>query len=375
MYNIFSMPAGGDTAKSSAKSAPTLLLDRTIRFDTSLSELQEQTSRGERILMRLSPVEDTKGNSGKEGVLYVTNLRFMWHSSHRVRNNLSVGYYGVYNMSVQMVETRLRGHAEALRITARYGSNRFEFFFTHPSEDRRSRLSAVRLVWRAYDTTRIYREVRLRSCAVRDGELLLLKGERLVTRVKGVSNVSSEQGHIGTFFTTNLRLLWCSDTSAEFNISIPFLQIAAMRIQDTEFGLSLMVETTASVDSYVIGFRVDPVARLDQLFKECTSLLNAFKAHPNLGVAVTLQDVTAGNDDEVSAMLGAAEGASVGPQPRELDGENVVQEVATDAFAAYYVGIGQKGADRKPEYNASIGLAVEKLRNGVTLQDLWNVVT
>jgi hypothetical protein len=29
--------------------------------------------------------------------------------------------------------------------------------------------------------------------------------------------------------------------------------------------------------------------------------------------------------------------------------------------------------DREPEYNNSLGLAVEKLRDGVSIEDLWNV--
>lgn len=44
-----------------------------------------------------------------------------------------------------------------------------------------------------------------------------------------------------------------------------------------------------------------------------------------------------------------------------------------DAFALYYENEWQRGVDRRPVYDASIGLAVEKLKKGDTLQDLWSI--
>ena len=43
-----------------------------------------------------------------------------------------------------------------------------------------------------------------------------------------------------------------------------------------------------------------------------------------------------------------------------------------DAFAAYYAD-GDKEVDRPPVYSTELGLAVEELREGVTLDDLWSV--
>jgi hypothetical protein len=45
----------------------------------------------------------------------------------------------------------------------------------------------------------------------------------------------------------------------------------------------------------------------------------------------------------------------------------------SDALAAYYAEGGSKGVDREPVFSAELGLAVEKLRDGTTLEDLWNV--
>ncbi len=45
----------------------------------------------------------------------------------------------------------------------------------------------------------------------------------------------------------------------------------------------------------------------------------------------------------------------------------------SDALAAYYAEGGSKGVDREPVFSAELGLAIEKLRDGTTLEDLWNV--
>lgn len=46
---------------------------------------------------------------------------------------------------------------------------------------------------------------------------------------------------------------------------------------------------------------------------------------------------------------------------------------AVEPSAAYYAD-SNKDADREPVYNSDLGLAVEKLRDGVTPQMLWSVI-
>jgi hypothetical protein len=43
-----------------------------------------------------------------------------------------------------------------------------------------------------------------------------------------------------------------------------------------------------------------------------------------------------------------------------------------DALASYYAD-GDKNVDREPVFAPELGLAVEKLREGVTLEDLWGI--
>ena len=43
-------------------------------------------------------------------------------------------------------------------------------------------------------------------------------------QVPGVWNLSSDQGNLGTFFITNVRLVWHANMAENFNVSIPYLQ-------------------------------------------------------------------------------------------------------------------------------------------------------
>ncbi|GAB5365722.1 hypothetical protein AAMO2058_001082400 [Amorphochlora amoebiformis] len=45
--------------------------------------------------------------------------------------------------------------------------------------------------------------------------------EHRARNVKGVWNLSAEQGNLGTFFNTNILLVWFAEMAENFNISIP----------------------------------------------------------------------------------------------------------------------------------------------------------
>jgi hypothetical protein len=78
---------------------------------------------------------------------------------------------------------------------------------------------------RAYETSKLYRDLKLRGSIVRDGELILLPQEQIFAKIGGVWNLSSEQGNLGSFFLTNVRVVWHANLATNFNVSLPFMQI------------------------------------------------------------------------------------------------------------------------------------------------------
>ncbi len=47
----------------------------------------------------------------------------------------------------------------------------------------------------------------------------------LSAQVHGAWNLSNEQGNLGTFFVTNVRLVWHANLAETFNVSIPYMQV------------------------------------------------------------------------------------------------------------------------------------------------------
>jgi hypothetical protein len=59
-----------------------------------------------------------------------------------------------------------------------------------------------------------------------DNELQRLPREVAYSRINGVCNLSSEAGNLGTFYITNIRVVWFSNASHAFNVSIPYVQVS-----------------------------------------------------------------------------------------------------------------------------------------------------
>lgn len=83
-------------------------------------------------------------------------------------------------------------------------------------------------VYRAYTSSKIYREVKLRSGIVHENRLNLLPHEKVLSNLPDVWNLSVEQGNVGTFIVTNIRLAWFADVNNQFNVSMPYLAIASV---------------------------------------------------------------------------------------------------------------------------------------------------
>ena len=232
--------------------------------------------------------------------------------------------------------------------------------FTYLVQQSPRLFTTVAAVWKAYDSSRIYRDLKLRCAIIRDQELLLVPKEQVYTKLSGVWNLSSDQGNLGTLYITNIRVVWFANLAENFNVSIPYLQIVAVRIRESKFGPAFVIETSSHAGSYTLGFRVDPVEKLQDTYKEVFSLWKVFQnSNPFLGVDFQLEEAPQSLDQNTIKRI--------------QDGADVVQDAPTDAFAAYYADEGQKNVDRKPEFHSGIGLAIEQLREGVTLDALWKV--
>merc|ERR1719440_1048661 len=175
----------------------------------------------------------------------------------------------------------------------KYNNSRFEFVFTNLVRASPRLFTTVQTVYRAYDTSRLFRDLKLRGSIIKDKGLIMLPNEQLYNKVPGVWNLSSDQGNLGTFFITNVRLVWHANLAENFNVSIPYLQMKVVRVRESKFGLALVVETSQRCGGYILGFRVDPPEALQQVFQEVQSLHRIFATTPIFGVDFSTEDKAA----------------------------------------------------------------------------------
>lgn len=80
-------------------------------------------------------------------------------------------------------------------------------------------------VFRAYLSSKLYREIKLRGAIVQNKQLKMLPMEQVYSTLEGVWNLSSDQGSLGTFVVSNVRCAWFASMNEGFNISLPYIQI------------------------------------------------------------------------------------------------------------------------------------------------------
>eukprot|EP00746_Dinoflagellata_sp_MGD_P065009 gnl/MRDRNA2_/MRDRNA2_27096_c0_seq1.p1 gnl/MRDRNA2_/MRDRNA2_27096_c0~~gnl/MRDRNA2_/MRDRNA2_27096_c0_seq1.p1 ORF type:complete len:370 (-),score=54.03 gnl/MRDRNA2_/MRDRNA2_27096_c0_seq1:42-1073(-) len=332
--------------------------DREIKFDQPPAVLRLR--RGETQIDSINSVEDTKGNNGERGIMIVTNLRLMWTSAKSARTNLSIGLNCITGVSIRLVNSKLRGNSQAMFVMTRFNSTRFEFIFTSLVKNSPRLFTTVQAVFKSYESTKLYRDLKLRGAIIKDKELIMLPNEQVYDKVGGIWNLSSDQGNLGMFFITNVRVVWFASLAENFNVSIPYLQIKNIAVRNSKFGQAMVIETTPSSGGYILGFRIDPVEQLEEINTQITNLWKVFSATPIFGIEFTVEENE--NKDPTEHMV-----------PRTEDDVEIVEGDDVEPCLLYHPD-GDKEMDREPVYNADLGLACEKLKEGTSISSLWSVV-
>jgi Bardet-Biedl syndrome 5 protein len=229
--------------------------DREIRFDIPVTQLSKR--KGENIVELIKNIEDTKGNSGESGSLTITNLRLIWSHHGNSRINLSIGYDCIISIEIKISYSNSMGSSQSLNIRSKFNQSRFEFIFTTIKHESPRIFTTFQAVCRAYENTKLYRDLKLRGAIIQDKNLNMLGLENIINKHSNVWNLSSDQGNVGCFIFTNIRVVWYSNVSENFNISIPYIQIKLIKKRESKFGSALVIETTQLSGGYLLGFQAE----------------------------------------------------------------------------------------------------------------------
>eukprot|EP00037_Helgoeca_nana_P037796 m.17747 g.17747 ORF g.17747 m.17747 type:complete len:360 (-) comp9417_c0_seq1:107-1186(-) len=337
---------------------------KECRFDRPISEILD-FNHGEVIIDSLNDVEDTKGNNGQSGRLIVTNLRVIWHSHRHVKTNLSIGFSSMQRLLIKPTTSVLRGgsiralHVSSLNV--KWGkTTKYHFIFTNGVEGSPRLFTSIQAVHKAFESSRLFRELRVRTAISTYGQLHLLPNEVLLRSIDGVMNINGDAGTIGTMTWTSHRIVWVSQANELYNISVPYLVALKLLVKDTKFGRLIIVQTKPSAWRYTLGFRIDPSDKAMEYFEQMQAAFSKFCSDPDFGVRY-----------EQSAPMHPFE---VTQDIEDDDVEILGEGDAGDAFGAYFADDDEAtGEHRAPVLSEELGLAIETLRPGASLRKLWSV--
>lgn len=79
--------------------------------------------------------------------------------------------------------------------------------------------------------------------------------EKYFNKYNEVWNLSKDKGNVGKLYITNVRVVWISNDSPNFNISIPYIQIKTIKLKKSKtFGEAMVIATIPPSGSYYLGF-------------------------------------------------------------------------------------------------------------------------
>lgn len=127
-----------------------------------------------------------------------------------------------------MYKNDFHSRSSCLYILTLNRNSRFEFIFTNLAQSNARKFSSVFDVYRSYQSTLLYRELKLRSAimVIWPFKVVAKRASVQYSTFYGIWNLSSDEGNLGTLIATNVRVIWYADINETFNISLP--QIASV---------------------------------------------------------------------------------------------------------------------------------------------------
>ena len=127
-----------------------------------------------------------------------------------------------------------------------------------------------------------------------------------------------------------------------------------------------MIESSELSGGYILGFRIDPAERLEEITKEIISLHKTYSECPIFGVEYSR-----------STSLRAEEESRPLNPVAEMDSFDEIDETvqdSTDAFTAYLADGAQGDTDRPIVFSPELGICIEQIKDGFSLESLWQVL-
>lgn len=133
----------------------------------------------------------------------------------------------------------------------------------------------------------------------------------------------------------------------------------------------MVIQTAETGGGYVLGFRIDPSERLTEIFKELISLHTVYTENPNFGIGYDSPDLRKRSNSEANRRKDFRV-----EEFQEIDErqEREINSKLNTYLAEGSLMVGEEKPPREPVYCKELGFAMERIRDGYKLKDLWDVL-
>lgn len=348
--------------------------DRSVIFDAKKNELN--LSKGEESYESMSMIENVKGD-GEIGSFLFTNLRLIWYNNKNPKINLSIGYDCISEINNVYTDTKLTGQSDVLVMKCRTEKSIHELIFRNISENKQNLYNSISNILKLYEAGRFYRDLKLnnnlKNANSEDFEKLL--DENILLEKHGIALISENDNkkNFGTLYKTNIRLIWINDKFPNYNISFPWIQILEIKEeQNRQYGFCFRVNAKRFYNGCSFIFTGDISNELINGLNDCLN-----KSNENPVLSVNVQEYLKG--------------------PKKTDGgkkvdklkdkfNKIVDKVFGNEKEVEDKGYTQSGViylineTRNKNctindivFNVDLGIAAEKLPEGIKIEDLWKI--
>lgn len=261
--------------------------DKQCGFDIHPQFLKDLP--GEIVYQMVTNVIDVKGGGNKRGNLILSNLRVIWYEVGNMPYNLSIGLDRVISITTKEKKEQSKSSLFeiVIRCSSRTNRSRYHFVFVNKTSNK-DPFRFFTYISKAYEDSKPYREVLIRTQLVSGNELQLLEREKIIKEYPGIYNLAKTEVKSGRFYFTNVRVIWVSQKNDQFNISVPFYVISGFRKKNSKFGEVFSISTTQMSGGYSLGFKCE---NIDEKLDDLKRLQETFSKNPYLGLPKDLVEL------------------------------------------------------------------------------------
>ena len=347
--------------------------DRQVLFDVSKSEFIFR--QGEETYKTMSNIEDLKG-SNEIGTFIFTNLRLIWYNNKNPKINQSIGYDCIENLEKKSADSMMTGQSILLKIFCRCDKNRYELNYRNSSESNHDPYINLSNILKLYEQGRMYREIKQNNENIfdkNDKGLLLLKDEKIIEKIKNIclENNNDNNDNNGTFYKTNIRLIWINDKNNSINLSMPWIQISYIKGEMHEkFGISVRIKLSRIFNNTTFLFYSQEGIINKDFCENLSKLMNKILENPILSISFRKNDNTEAAKDKFKEKIIKIADMVYGQE--EISDKNEEDQ----AGMIYLINEGRNKQNNinNIEFSKELGIACEKLPDKGTIADLWKII-